>query len=359
MYLPVISGRVARGLVPGALCLALAACGAAGPGASSSSSKGKADLSFYKGKTVTMIVPSKPGGSFDAWGRLLAPEMAKYLHATVNVRNVPPGNTIVGQNQLASSAPDGLTIGWINGGEDVTEAVKGSTGLTFNPSQIPYVGAVGAGLFSLVAQSNSPYHTFQDLQKATTPIHTLDVTRGTNDLILRTLLGAYGVNAKIITGYESTKDLAAGFLRGDGQLTNEEMLAVQSTIKEGKARALVLSTAVPPQNTDYAQVKNAPTIQQLSQQDPPKTAEGKHAIKTLLRVLSASQAVATPKGVPAPRLAALRQAMQWGMQQPGLKAQALKQSLNPGYTPGPQVQQTLTTALADAKSLKPYLGSSG
>ena len=361
VYLPVISGRLARGLVPGALCLVLglvlAACGSAGAGGtgSSSTSNGKPDLGFYNGKTITMIVPSKPGGSFDAWGRLLAPYMGKYLHATVTVRNVPAGNTIVGQNQLYASRPDGLTVGWINGGEDVTEAVKGSTGLIFNPATIPYVGSVSAGLFALVVQPETPYHTFQDLQKATAPIPTLDVTRGTNDLILRVLVGAYHINAKIITGYESTKDLAAGFLRKDGQMEQTEMLALQSAIQDGKARALALSTAVPPQNTAYAQVKNAPTIQQLLQQDPPKTAQDQQAIKTLLDVLSASQAMAVPKGTQASRLGALRAAMQWAMQQPGLKEQALKESLNPGVVSGPQVQQTLASALNNAESLKPYL----
>ena len=42
--------------------------------------------SFYKGKNLTLVVPYKPGGGYDTWGRLLAPYLGKYTGARVIVK---------------------------------------------------------------------------------------------------------------------------------------------------------------------------------------------------------------------------------------------------------------------------------
>ncbi len=60
-------------------------------------------LAFYKGKTVTFIIPSAVGGSVDQLGRDVGAEMGQYLHATFNYENIPTGNLIPGQDTLAAS----------------------------------------------------------------------------------------------------------------------------------------------------------------------------------------------------------------------------------------------------------------
>lgn len=340
--------------------IAVAGCGSSPSHPSTTAAGGSASsgASFYKGKTITFIAPDKPGGSFDLWSRLLAQYMGRHLKATVNVENVPPGNTIVGQNQLAAAQPDGLTIGWINAGEDVADQVKGVAGVTFDPASLSFIGAPGFGQAVFVAQPSSPYTTFHSLTKATGQVTSLDVTKGTGDTIERVVLGAYGINAKIITGYESSKDIGAGFLRGDGILAEEELVVFQDAIASQHARPLLVTSAVPPQNPAYAQMKNVPTLAQLYSQDPPSTSQGKAAIQVLIQLITTAQTVVAPSGVPAARLAALRAAMQWAMQQPGLKAQALRESLNATYYSGPAAQAAYRQAQSKAQSLKPYLGGS-
>lgn len=335
---------------------AVAACGSSSSsGASSSSGSGGSAASFYKGKTITFIAPDKPGGSFDLWSRLLGRYMGQYLKATVNVENVPPGNTIVGQNQLASAKNDGLTIGWINAGEDVADKVKGVTGVTFDPSKLSFIGAPGFGQSVFVVQPSSPYTTFQSLAKATKPVTSLDVTKGSGDTIERVVLGAYGIKAKIITGYESSKDIGAGFLRGDGVLAEEELVVFQNAIASNHARPLLVTDTVPAQNPAYQQMKNVPTLQQEFSAHPPASSQGKAAIKDLQALITTAQTVVAPTGVPAGRLAELRAAMKWAMQQPALKSQAVKQALNTAYFSGPQAQAAYRNAQAHASALKPYL----
>jgi len=72
---------------------------------------------FYKGKTVTYIVATPPGGGYDFYGRLVAEYMQKYLPgSTVVVKNMPGAGHLVGANALYASRPDGLTIGSFNTG---------------------------------------------------------------------------------------------------------------------------------------------------------------------------------------------------------------------------------------------------
>ena len=326
-----------------------------GAAAAAPSGGATADMSYFNGKTITFIAPDKPGGSFDEWSRLLAPVMAQYLHATVNVENVPPGNTIVGQNQLAASSADGLTIGWLNVGEDVADAVKGSGGINFSLSKMSVVGAPGFGQMVLVAEPNSSYKTFAQLQQASSQVTSLDVTKGTGDTVERVLLGAYGINAKIITGYESSKDLAAGFLRGDGQIAEEELAVFQNAIVAGKALPLWVSEPVPAQNPAYAQMKDVPTLAQLEQSSPPQGQQQASAIKVLQSITQVAQVVAAPPGVAAGRLAALQAAMKYAMSQASVQAQALKESLVPTFYDAQQTTQALQTDQQDAQSLAPYL----
>ena len=89
--------------------------GALAMAASSACAQTGAD--FYKGKTVTYIAATSPGGGYDLYGRLVAEFMQKHLPgSTFVVKNVPGAGHIVGANTIYASKPDGLTIGIFNTG---------------------------------------------------------------------------------------------------------------------------------------------------------------------------------------------------------------------------------------------------
>src|SRR6202012_2080706 len=65
---------------------------------------------FYRGKTVTILVGSPPGGGYDLYARLIAPYLAKKLDAQVIIENRADGSGLLALNVLNSSHPDGLTL---------------------------------------------------------------------------------------------------------------------------------------------------------------------------------------------------------------------------------------------------------
>ncbi len=68
----------------------------------------------YPSKPIRFIVPYPPGGGSDVLARLVGQKLAERLGQPVVVDNRGGGNTIIGNDALAKSPPDGYTISLTN-----------------------------------------------------------------------------------------------------------------------------------------------------------------------------------------------------------------------------------------------------
>ena len=100
----------------------------------------KDDLSFFKRKTIVLIVSTRPGGDYDFFGRLVAKGMQKHLPgSTVIVKNVPGGGMVIGANEIYKAAPNGLTFGTFNSGIIVAQLTR-SPGVHFDLAKFTWLG---------------------------------------------------------------------------------------------------------------------------------------------------------------------------------------------------------------------------
>jgi tripartite-type tricarboxylate transporter receptor subunit TctC len=100
-----------------AFAIAAAFMIAAAPAAAQDTAQDAA--SFYKGKTVRIIVGFSAGGGYDAYARLLARYYGQYIpgHPTVVVQNMPGAASLKAVQYLGAGAPaDGTTIVTFNAG---------------------------------------------------------------------------------------------------------------------------------------------------------------------------------------------------------------------------------------------------
>ena len=70
--------------------------------------------SFYKGKRLTMIVGSGPGGGYDTYARLVARNMGRHIpgNPTFITQNKNGAGSIIATNYIVNVAPkDGTIIG--------------------------------------------------------------------------------------------------------------------------------------------------------------------------------------------------------------------------------------------------------
>ena len=61
---------------------------------------------YYKGKTIKLIVSTKPGGGYDLYARMVAKFMQKYLPGSkIIVKNRPGAGHIIGCSEIFHSKP--------------------------------------------------------------------------------------------------------------------------------------------------------------------------------------------------------------------------------------------------------------
>ncbi len=83
----------------------------------------------YPARAIKLVVPSSPGGGTDIVGRLLAQKLSEQLGQQVVVDNRAGAGSIIGNDAVAKSAPDGYTV------------LMGLSSLAINPSmyaKLPY-----------------------------------------------------------------------------------------------------------------------------------------------------------------------------------------------------------------------------
>jgi tripartite-type tricarboxylate transporter receptor subunit TctC len=346
--------RAAGIAVVAASVTALAACQPPGESASGSSSSSSSNgASYFKGKTITLIAPDSPGGSYDSYARLFAPYVAQELGATINVENIAGAGTLQGSNQMAAAAPNGLTIGMVNVGADIASKVENQPGESFDMQKISWIGQPAQIPNALVTQPGSKVQSFDALLHQGSPVNVLDIRNGIGDMLNRVIYGAFSVPHNLDTGFEATSALKQGFLAKDGQTILEAMSTLYPLISGNDAKPLLLIGSADLPSYQKA-LSGVPTL--ASEMSAVKlSASQTAAVKEALDLSNLSDDFAAPPGLPAADLTALRQAFAKAAALPALQARAKKESLPLAWIDGSSVSGQVNTALSASSSIAPYV----
>ncbi len=335
----------------------LAACGSSSAASSknstASTSASSTAKSYFKGKTITIIAPDSPGGDFDLYARIIAPALGKYLGATVNIENVPGAATIVGTNQMAAAAPNGLTLGMIDTSADIGSLIQKKPGQNFDLTKLSWIGQAGTSPNVFITSPNSGFQSFSQLLRATTPIKVLDTSGSLGDLFNKAVLGAFHIPYRLITGYGTSSALKQGLLANDGQFLFENLPPFLSMLRGGQAKALLV-TSEPTLASLKQAVGNATTLAD-AMKTATLTSTQTAAINEVQALSNLDFDMAGPPGIPAARLSVLRNAFQKALSDPSTTAKATTESEPLGYVSGPQVASDVTSAIAQGSAILTYL----
>jgi tripartite-type tricarboxylate transporter receptor subunit TctC len=103
-----------------------------------------ADVSFYKGKTVTIVVGFTPGGGYDRYARILARHLGSYIdgNPTIIVQNMPGAGSLTSVRYLdATAARDGTIMTFFNSNL-VTQAVTSPEKVNLDFKSYNWVGVI-------------------------------------------------------------------------------------------------------------------------------------------------------------------------------------------------------------------------
>ena len=269
---------------------------------------------FYRGKNVTYIVATGPGGGHDFYGRLAARHMEKQLPgSTFVVRNVPGAGHLIGANTIYGSKPDGLTIGTFSTGITVSQII-GKEGIRFDMTKMSWVGKGATDTRVLLLTEKAGFKDFNDLKNSKREIKLSTAGVGTgayNETLI--IARAFDLPFRAMLGY-SGSERAMGMMRGeiDGVIGGESSVEEVGGLAGGK---FLLA---------FGDILNTPNARQFvtneTQRKVVDLIEGQGVIYRLC---------AGPPNIPPLRLAALRQAFMAAYQSKELQAEAGKRPVEP------------------------------
>jgi tripartite-type tricarboxylate transporter receptor subunit TctC len=295
-----------------------------------------ADYAFYKGKQITYVVATKPGGGYDTYARTIGKFLQKHLPGSlVIVKNVPGAGHIVGANETYLSKPDGLTIGTFNTGLIYSQIV-GQQGIRFDLSKFSWIGKANSETRVFVVGMKAPYKTFKDVMDSKEPIKMPSSGVGSQDYNETVILAAaIPVPFRPVPGYAGREGEMA-ILRGEVPATIGSYTGLMGMITAKECRVLLQYGS----QHGIPGLENVPHINSIN-----VSPKGKSMIKLVNSIDMIGRLTAAPPGVPAGRLQALREAYKKALTDPELiqYAKKIQLDIDPAY--GEDVQKLIFDAI--------------
>src|SRR5262245_64086766 len=172
---------------------------------------------FFRGKTLRLVVGIGVGSGYDINARLLARHLAAHIpgQPTIIVQNQPGAGSLAMTNALYHTGPfDGTVMGASFNGMPTTPLLQ-PTGVRFDPVRINWLGSTNRE-----TQVMYVWHT--------APAQVLEDTRGTQIVMGAQAPGStqldypvpankpFGCKFKVVTGYASTPNSNLAMETGEG-----------------------------------------------------------------------------------------------------------------------------------------------
>jgi tripartite-type tricarboxylate transporter receptor subunit TctC len=293
---------------------------------------------FYRGKQIRVVVRTLPATDYDAYSRLIARFMGKYIpgNPSMIVVNMTGGGGIIAANYMAEVAPrDGTVIGIVSQGLAADQALGQSPQLKANLREFNWIANVVFSNQLLVTWHTSQTKSLEDAKRRVTTIGTTGAGSASVQypLFYNSVLGT---QFKIIFGYRSGAEIDLAMERGEveGRGTNpySSYMATHPTwIPENKIIPLVQAGLEKEPN-----LPNVPLILDL-----PVRPDQKPMLEFMARSSTVGRPLATTPGVPADRVAALRRAFLEAVKDPEFIAAAAKEKLVVRPQSGDQIAEII------------------
>jgi tripartite-type tricarboxylate transporter receptor subunit TctC len=281
--------------------------------------------SFYRGKTVELVVGTLPGGGYDLYGRLIARYIGKHIpgQPTVIVKNMPGAGHLRMANWLYNAAARDGTVLATTPQSIAIEQALGTDGVQYDAAQFTYVGRAAP-----VVEVTYTWHTSKTQSIA--DARTRETVMGGSGAASPTVFYLKALNALAGTKFR----IVSGF-RG----VSETELAVERGEVEGNTKAWASMKVDKP---DWLREKKVTIILQYALERAPDLpgvplmaelgldARATAALKLFAVGNAMGRSIFATPGIPPERIAALRKAFMDTMHDPELVAFTRERNIDLG-----------------------------
>ncbi len=300
---------------------------------------------FYRGKTITIIAASSPGGGYDLYARTIARHLGKHLpgNPSVIVSNMPGAASNVAAAYIYNVAPkDGTVIGGLFMGAVVEPLFSGRVRTTHDMSKLNYIGNANKDVYVCLVRAEAPVKSFAEVFEKELVVGASADGASTRDFpeLLKNLLGA---KFKIVAGYPGTRQINLAMERGEvdggcGQSWSSVSATYPAWFKEGKVKVLAQED---PEGYPDLNKQGAPLTRDFA-----KTDEQKQILDLIYSQTIFGRPYAVAPDVPKERVDALRKAFIATMRDPELKAEAARIKLDVDAIGGDELQAAIVKMYA-------------
>ncbi|MEA2989672.1 MAG: hypothetical protein QOG83_2383 [Alphaproteobacteria bacterium] len=272
----------------------------------------------FAGQKITLAIGSTAGGAYDLYGRLVARHLGNHLpgNPTIVVQNMPGAGNLVALNWLYNVAPkDGSAIATVQNTAPY-ENLMGNGNARFDARRFNWLCSLNGYTGIAMVWHTTPFMAAQDLIERPS---LLGASGATSDVTVWPLLlnELIGTRTKIVRGYPGTAGIALALERGEVQGSIGEdwdglKVSKGRWVSEKLIRVLMqLALARHPDLPDV------PLVSEFA-----KTADSRSILDFLLARQQYGRPYLAPPGMPAPIVAAYRDAFQKLVQDPAFLREA-------------------------------------
>ncbi len=308
--------------------------------------------SFYKGRTITLIVPTSPGGINDISGRLLSRHFGRFLsgNPSVVVQNVPGGGGLVAANKLYNTSErDGSVISLIQRGTMQLQ-IQGNSNAKFDPQKFTWLGSLSSYAddgYLLLVNHDHPAQTVADLRKSGIVAKLGGDQPGSTNLTFAVIAkNVLGLNIDVVRGYPGAAPMFLAMERRelDGQVIGyNSVRAGQPSLWNGKKMRPIIQFG---RITRLPALPDVPTGRELAT-DPRMLALVEFAELPFFMALP----FLAPPGLPADRASALQKAFVGMVADKDFQSDAEKVNLELSPIDGKAVLDLVARAAATPKDV--------
>ena len=294
---------------------------------------------FYRGKQITIIVASDAGSGYDAYARLLSRHIGRYIPGNPYfvIQNLAAAGGMTMANQIANTSPkDGTVIAATQASaafERLLHLLSPNGDVArFDATKLNWLGTMTQEVNVLIASAAAPATTIEQLK--TTEFANGAAGPNTDGAIVAILMNKMlGTKIKLVTGYTGAAGefLAIERREIDGAALNfGSALALKPDIVTDPKFKIVLQTGEAP----HPKLKHVPFLTDIV-----KTEEDKAMLELIFSKFKMGKPFFVAEGVPADRVALLREAFDKTMKDPEFLADADKSGLEIDPADGVEIQK--------------------
>ena len=211
--------RIGRGVILAAAGLAIAA--------------GGASAQMYDGKTIRIIIPYGPGGTYDKYGQTFSDNLGKHIpgNPTIIVQHMPGAGGSKAMNWFANAAPKDDAHLIVPLDNSVVNQLMRPKKMRYDARNFRWVGSSNQTNMVMVSRTDIGVNSWEDMKK----VQMICSTSGkssTGYIVPKLASSLLGFKIKMVTGYKGSSRSILAVEQGETNCASFNWLAWSSKVPQ-------------------------------------------------------------------------------------------------------------------------------